>query len=629
MIQKAVCVPEGAQKTKRRNPNLSRLEMNASAAANETVARLYEETARRAAGTAGVCPVDLTLSYIRLSHAQSCGKCVPCRVGLGQLGSLLEQILDGKANEATLRLLRRTARDIAATADCAIGREAAKVVLDGMDAFRTDYEAHLKDGRCDENSQTGVPCVVRCPANVDIPGYMALVKAGRYADAVKLIRKDNPMVTACAYICEHPCERACRRSLVDSPVNIRGLKRFAVDHAGEVEQPKPQPETGKRVAVIGGGPSGLSCAYYLTLMGHSVTIYDNKKQLGGMLRYGIPAYRFPREKLDAEIASILSVGIEVKLGVKVGADVTLEQLKQEYDCVYLAIGAHSDKKVGIPGEDSKNVMSAVTLLRGIGDGEYPDFTGKQVVVIGGGNVAMDVCRTSLRLGAKKVTCVYRRRQEDMTALAEEVEGALSEGVILKTLSAPANIEADENGVAKCLWAQPQIVGAADKSGRPSPCKADLPEERIPADLIIAAVGQAVESKPFEAEGLPVNRGAFIAGKDGFVADKVYSGGDCVTGPATAIKAIAAGKAAAANIDEYLGGKHEIRVELDIPSASLRSLPAFGRVNGGERDAMERKCDFKDVECGMTKEGACQEASRCLRCDHFGYGAFREGRNVKW
>ncbi len=609
---------------------MSRLDLNASIPAREAVEHLYRDLARRIeASPAGLCPVELTLNFVRMSHAQSCGKCVPCRSGLGQMSAILEQILDGKANMASLRILEKTARGIAATADCAIGREAARLVLDGLEGFRADFEAHAKDGCCGDYQANPVPCVSRCPAGVDIPGYVALVKEGRYADAVKLIRKDNPMVTACAYICEHPCEAGCRRRMADAPVDIRGLKRFAVDHSGEVEQPKCAPATGKRVAVIGGGPRGLSCAYYLALMGHSVTIYENKKQLGGMLRYGIPAYRFPREKLDAEIASILSVGIDVKKGVKVGADVTLEALKQEYDCVYLAIGAHSEKKVGIPGEDSGNVMSAVELLRGIGDGEYPDFTGKRVVVIGGGNVAMDVCRTSLRLGAAKVTCVYRRRQEDMTALAEEVEGALAEGVILKTLSAPAHIEADGSGNAVALWAQPQIVGAADKSGRPAPCKADLPEEAIPADLIIAAVGQAVESAPFEAEGVSTKRGAIVAGKDGFVAEKLYSGGDCVSGPATAIRAIAAGKAAAANIDEYLGYHHAISADVEIPAASLRLLPAYGRVGAAERDASVRKCDFEDVECGMTQEGACQEASRCLRCDHFGFGSFRGGRNVKW
>ena len=502
-------------------------------------------------------------------------------------------------------------------------------MLDGLAGFRDDYEEHIKHHRCLAGLQLPVPCVHMCPAGVDVPGYMALVGEDRCADAVRLIRKDNPFPTACAYICEHPCEARCRRRMIDDAINIRGLKRYAVDNAGEVPQPACAEPTGKKVAVIGGGPSGLSCAYYLTLMGHKVTIFEERHQLGGMLRYGIPAYRFPREKLDAEIASILSLGIEVKTDVALGKDLQVADIKDDFDCMYIAIGAHQDKKVGIPGEDSGNVMSAVELLRGIGDGEYPDFTGKQVVVIGGGNVAMDVCRTSLRLGAAKVTCVYRRRQADMTALAEEVEGALAEGVILKTLSAPAHIEADENGNAICLWAQPQIVGAADKSGRPAPVKAELPEERIPADLIIAAVGQAIESAPFEAEGVPTKRGAIVAGKDGFVADQVYSGGDCVSGPATAIRAIAAGKAAAANIDEYLGYHHEISVDVSVPAASLRLLPAYGRAGASERDASVRKCDFDDVECGMTREAACQEASRCLRCDHFGFGSFRGGRTEKW
>ena len=238
--------------------------------------------------------------------------------------------------------------------------------------------------------------------------------------------------------------------MVDDAINIRGLKRYAVDHAGVVPQPECAPATGKKVAIIGGGPSGLSCAYYLALMGHGVTVYEEREQLGGMLRYGIPSYRFPREKLDAEIESILSLGIEVHTGVTVGRDVWLEKLEQEYDCIYIAIGAHQDNKTGIPGENSKNVISAVEMLRAIGDNEMPDFTGKQVVVIGGGNVAMDVTRSSIRLGADKVTCVYRRRQADMTALPDEITGALAEGAELMTLAAPVRIEADEDGAAKAL-----------------------------------------------------------------------------------------------------------------------------------------------------------------------------------
>ena len=593
---------------------------------------LYRDVERRiAASPPGLCPVDMALNFLQLCHAQTCGKCVPCRVGLGQLTKLMNQVLDGTATMETLAIIEKTARSIVNTADCAIGRDAARLVLDGLEGFRDDYIEHIKYHRCLAGLNLPVPCVAMCPAGVDVPGYMALVGEGRNADAVRLIRKDNPMPVACAYICEHPCEARCRRNMIDDSINIRGLKRYAVDNAGDVPQPACAEPTGKKIAVIGGGPSGLSCAYYLTLMGHKVTIFEERHQLGGMLRYGIPAYRFPREKLDAEIASILSLGIDVRTDVALGRDLQVGDIKDDFDCMYIAIGAHQDKKVGIPGEDSKNVMSAVEMLRGIGDNVYPDFSGKKVVVIGGGNVAMDVTRSSVRLGADKVTCVYRRRVEDMTALPDEITGALAEGAELATLMAPVRIEANEKGEAVALWVQPQIIGEADKSGRPRPNKADLPEERIPADIIVVAIGQGIEIAGFEQAGVPVKRGTFVAGLSGQVNDmaNVFAGGDCVTGPATAIRAIAAGKVAAANIDEHLGFHHEITVDVDIPVPKLNNLPPHGRINTTEREAGERKCDFEDIECGLTAEGACNEASRCLRCDHFGYGNFRGGRERKW
>ena len=404
-----------------------------------------------------------------------------------------------------------------------------------------------------------------------------------------------------------------------------------MDHAGDVPQPVCAPPTGKKVAIIGGGPSGLSCAYYLALMGHKVTVFEERAKLGGMLRYGIPSYRFPRHLLDAEIDSILSLGIEAHTNTTVGTDVWVEELQKDYDCLYIAIGAHQDKKVGIPGEDCKNVMSAVEMLRAIGDDVMPDFTGKQVVVIGGGNVAMDVTRSSIRLGAEKVTCVYRRRIEDMTALPDEVTGAMAEGAEIEALMAPVRIEANENDEAVALWVQPQIPGEADKTGRPRPEKADLPERRIPADIIVVAIGQGIEIAGFEQSGVPIKRGTFVAASSSQVGNmnNVFAGGDCVTGPATAIRAIAAGKVAAANIDEHLGFHHDITVELDIPAPKLNNSPPHGRISTTEREAAERKNDFEDIECGLTCEGACTEAARCLRCDHYGYGIFRGGRNSKW
>jgi len=406
---------------------VSRLDIMTPSHAQTVIDGLYRDVERRiAASPPGLCPVDLAKSFLDLCHAQTCGKCVPCRIGLGQLSELMEQVLEGEATMETISIIERVARVIVNSADCAIGRDAARLVLDGVQGFRDDYEEHILRHRCLGGMREPVPCVALCPAGVDIPGYLVLIKYGRYADAVRLIRKDNPFPSACAYICEHPCEARCRRNMIDDAVNIRGLKRYAVDNAGYVPQPDCAEPTGKKVAVIGGGPSGLSAAYYLALMGHKVTVYEKCAKLGGMLRYGIPNYRLPREVLDAEIASMLALGIDVHVNVNVGDDVTFDELRQQNDALYIALGAHTDKKTGIEGEDAEGVISAVEMLREIGDDHMPDFRNKDIVVIGGGNVAMDVCRSAVRLGARKVSCVYRRRQEDMTALPEEVEGAVAE-----------------------------------------------------------------------------------------------------------------------------------------------------------------------------------------------------------
>ncbi len=611
---------------------MSRLEVKMPAQTQAVIEQIYSSMERRIkANPPGLCPVDMTLNFLNLCQAQTCGKCVPCRIGLDQLSQMIRQVLDGEPDDEILERIRTTAQVVVDSADCAIGMDAGQLVLNALVAFRDDFEEHVKTGRCLGCLEDAVPCVAKCPAAVDIPGYVALVNEGRCADAIKLIRKDNPFPVSCAYICEHPCEQRCRRNMVDGAINIRGLKRYAVDMAGDVENPPCAESTGKTVAVVGGGPSGLTAAYYLTLMGHKVTVFDMHKKLGGMMRYGIPSYRYPREKLDGEIASILSLGIEAHTNVKIGVDIAFEELKKNYDAVYVAIGAHTDKKVGIEGEDAKGVISAVEMLRGIGNEEMPDFTGKNVAVIGGGNVAMDCTRSAVRLGAKTVTCVYRRRQEDMTAQAEEVEGAIAEGAEVLTLHAPLRVEVDEQGRAAALWAQPQIIGEMDKAGRPRPNTASVEPIRIPADVVIVAIGQAIEYQSFENAGIKVNRGGTLAA-DTYTRTNlvgVFSGGDCVTGPATVIRAIAAGKAAAANIDEYLGYQHRIQVDVTVPTPRSTDLNPRGRVNCRERAAAERKHDFACMEHCMTCEEATKESSRCLRCDHFGYGIFKGGRVEKW
>lgn len=593
---------------------------------------LYRDMQRRiGASPLGLCPIDMSLNFLRMCHAQTCGKCVPCRIGLGQLTKLLEQVLDGNGEMETIDLIGHTAEVISDTADCAIGYEAAKMVLMGVRGFRDDYEEHVTHGRCISGLKHSIPCTAVCPAHVDVPGYIALVKAGRYEDAVRLIRKDNPFPSVCGYVCEHPCEERCRRHMVDDAVNICGIKRYAVDHAGDIPVPVCAASTGKRVAVVGGGPGGLTAAYFLTLMGHKTVVYEQRHRLGGMLRYGIPDYRLPQEVLDADIRYILDTGVEAVTDAAIGRDIQLEELKKDYDAVYISIGAHDDRKLGIQGEDSIHVVSAVQMLRGIGEKEIPDLAGKRVCVIGGGNVAMDATRTALRLGASHVACVYRRRMEDMTALEEEIAQVQAEGGEILTLQAPERIEPDQEGKVAALWVQPQIISDIGPDGRAGVSRASKEPVRIPCDYVIVAIGQAIHSQPFADSGIGTRRGAIQAEKSGFVpgSGNVFAGGDAVSGPATVIRAVAAGKVAADNIDSFLGGDHTIRVDVQVPPPQLTNRPACGRVNLTSRSIEEITGDFTLVSEGMSEEACMQECGRCLRCDHFGFGSFKGGRNIKW
>ena len=603
--------------------------INQQSPAQVKVDELYEcLSRRRGASPFGSCPVDLSSAFVKLCLAQSCGKCVPCRIGLDRLQALLEKILDKKATMDDLRAVEDCAQSIYDSADCAIGFEAASLVLSGLAAFRDDYISHIEKGVCTEHF-AAVPCSAGCPAHVDIPGYMALVKAGRYADAVRVIRKDNPFPSTCGLICEHPCEKHCRRQLVDDSLNIRGIKRYAVEHAGEVPAPECAPDNGKRVAVIGGGPAGLTAAYFLRLKGFGVTVFEKRKKRGGMLRYGIPAYRLPDKDLDWDIDNILTTGMEIRCGVAVGRDITFQEIRDQFDAVFLSIGAHGASKLGCEGEDAQGVLYAVDLLGDLGEGNPPDFTGKRVVVVGGGNVAMDATRTSMRLGAASVTCVYRRRIADMTALPEEVEGAAAEGCEIRQLLAPVRI-ATENDRVTGFVVQPQITGPI-RNGRPMPIPADEPEETIPCDVVIIAIGQAIDSAYFANEGVKTRRNRIVAELNAEVSgtEGIFAGGDCYTGPATVIRAIDAGKVAADSIEKYLGLHVPIRCDVEIPVPDTSLKLAWGRVNMKERLANERKHDLELMEYCMTEQEACQECSRCLRCDHYGYGGFRGGRVREW
>ncbi len=613
---------------------MSRLTIKSASRVQTTMEGIYTDMERRIiASPPGICPVDLTAAFLKLCRAQTCGKCVPCRIGLTQIANMIYEVQSNTATMETLEQIRNTARIIEDSADCALGVEAARMILRSLDGCWEDYVEHVQHHHCSSVVTQSIPCVASCPAGVDIPGYVALVEQERYADAVRLIRKDNPLPVACAMICEHPCESRCRRTLLDAPINIRGLKLAAVNFAGTVPAPKCAEPTGKRVAIIGGGPSGLSAAYYLQLMGHQCTIFEKRKHLGGMLRYGIPGYRLPRERLQADIDCILSTGVEVRRETGVGKGegmISMEKLREDYDAVFISIGAHDDKKLGILNEDAEGVLSAVDMMGAIGDGIMPDFKGKRVCVVGGGNVAMDCTRSAIRCGAEKVSIVYRRRVVDMTAQTEEVQGALEEGAEMLDLHAPVSIEVNRDGHVTGLWTEPKQVGLIHNR-RADVIGSGRAPELIPCDVVVVAVGQSIDAQYFAEEGIPIKRGVIDAQEWTAVdnAEGVFAGGDCVTGPKTAIRAIAAGKVAAANIDNYLGYYHQITVDVEIPEVSLRDHKYCGRINLSERSPAERKDDFDLMEKPMTAKDASQEASRCLRCDHFGCGIFKGGRRNEW
>ncbi|MCL2151012.1 MAG: NAD(P)-binding protein [Coriobacteriia bacterium] len=596
----------------------------------EIMEELYSTVEDRLRGsTMTTCPVEFASSFIKLAASQSCGKCTPCRIGLNQLARLIDNVLDGYGFIEDLDLMVELAESIYASSDCAIGYESAAVALRSLKGFKDDYLFHIEHNDCGADSFEPVPCKAGCPAGVDIPGYIALVKAGRYSEALGLIRKDNPFSVVCGLVCEHPCEDYCRRAVMDDPINIRGIKRFA-NEQGQIDPLPPRAAlTGKRVAIIGGGPSGLTCAYYLALMGHSPVIFEQRQALGGMLRYGIPAYRLPREELQAEVDHLLAAGVEVRNGVRVGQDISIQEITDEFDAVYLAIGAHSDNRLGLEGEDAQGIYSAVELLRKVGDYDLPDFSGKDVIIVGGGNVAMDAARTALRLGAKSSRIVYRRRVLDMTALPAEIEMARAEGCLINELAAPVAIQVADGQVSG-LTVQPQIVSGM-QSGRPVPVALDAEPYTIACDVMVVAIGQTIDSADFAAYGLPTNRGRIQALADASLAgyEGVFSGGDCVTGPASAVRAIAGGKAAARNIDSFLGFNHIIANDTEVPPALAKGNAYCARSNMIELVKSQLAGDFAITEQSFSCQEAMQESDRCLRCDHFGLSALRGGRALSW
>jgi NADPH-dependent glutamate synthase beta subunit-like oxidoreductase len=462
---------------------------------------------------------------------------------------------------------------------------------------------------------TKVPCREACPAGIDVPRYLRLIVAGQYAEALAVIREKIPFPAVCGYVCPAPCEMKCQLAQVtDAPEAIRTLKRFVADNAsgGRQQQSEGAP-TGKRVAVVGSGPAGLTAAYYLAELGHEPTVFEALPKPGGMMRTGIPAYRLPFDVLDAEIEAIRSAGVEIRTGARIESPDSL--LAQGFDAVFLALGAHRGVRMGIDGEDSPGVIDALSFLRSVNMGKSP-AVGKRVAVVGGGNAAVDAARTALRLGAKEVTIVYRRTKAEMRAYPEEVNEALNEGVKIVFLATPSRIVTKDGRLAmECQRTAPH---SRDASGPPRAIEGS--GFTVDAEIVIAAVGQEPEIPPGFSLSL---RGRTIAtAPDSMATSKagVFAGADCVTGPSSVIEAIAAGRQAAIAIDRYLGGRGVIEEGLapleEAMTPAKENYPSLTAIRNQIPllPVAERLKGFPLVELPLTPEIAALEANRCLKCD---------------
>ncbi len=481
-----------------------------------------------------------------------------------------------------------------------------------------------------KENTTAPPCQCACPAGIDVPRYIRRIKEGKFDEALAVIREKIPFPSVCGFACYAPCEGNCGNRQFGEPIAIRALKRAAAEKGGDLwfKNLTMSPETGKRVAVVGSGPSGLSAAYYLATLGHNVTVLEALEEIGGMMRVGIPAYRLPRETLDQEIDYLKEVGVTIKTGHRVeSAD---QLLVEGFDAVYFACGAHQGAKLGIPGDDLPAVIDGISFLRKVNQGQTVEI-GERVAVIGGGNTAVDAARSAIRLGAKDVEVVYRRTAAEMTAYEEEVGAAIFEGVKIEYLATPVSV-AQKNGALVVTFTRMQL-GKPDASGRPSPVPVEGSEFTKEVDNMISAVGQAPVGT--QSLGIALSRGDFLkVDAQTLATDKagVYAGGDVVTGPASIIEAIAQGRKAAESIDRFLGGSGKIDKELAPPEQEVVVMEygaeSRARISMPCISLDERTCSFAAVEVGLSKDLAIKEAERCRGCDARQYDVQLYGEGCK-
>jgi NADH-quinone oxidoreductase subunit F len=571
------------------------------------------------------CMVDVARFFMEFCMEESCGKCTSCRVGTQKMLEILTRICNGDGRENDIETLERWAKIMQNTALCGLGQTAPNPVLSTLRYFRHEYEAHIREKHCPAVVCTNLfksPCQHACPIGMDIPAYIALVKADRLEDAYRVLLKTNPFPGICGRVCDHICETKCRRSTLDEPVNIKYLKRFITDNAPRPPARHASITQKERIAVVGAGPAGLTAARNLVLKGYGVTVFEALPEAGGMLRWGIPEYRLPRNVLGSEIKDILDLGVEISLNTRVGRDISWNDIEKKFQAVFLAAGAQKSAPIGVAGEDLAGVYGAVEFLREFNLGNRP-ATGSRVAIIGGGNSAIDAARSALRLGAEEVAILYRRLRADMPAQDEEIRAAEEEGVKIHYLVSPLRFEG-QNGRVKQVICQKMVLGDFDAGGRREPIPIPNEEFVLEVDLVLPATGQALELD-FVKPGIDLTKRGFIKIVDGTktrtTCDMVFAGGDAVRGPDTVVGAIAAGHRAALEIDTALRQERgespytSVTEEaVDIPGTVEEDIRELARLTMPEADIAQRVGDFREVELGFSRQQALTESTRCLRCD---------------
>ncbi len=602
------------------------------------------------------CMVDIARFFLSFTRDESCGKCSPCRLGTRQMLEILTRITQGRGKRGDIDLLLEIGQGVKRSSLCGLGQTCANPVLSTILHFRHEYEAHIEDKRCPAAVCEALvisPCQHTCPAGIDVPNYVAYIAEGKYIEATELIRERNPFPSICGRVCHHPCERKCRRGELDDAVSIRLLKRFAADwYFKFVDAPvEPFPVTREqKVAVVGAGPSGLTCAYFLRKWGYKTTVFEALPVGGGMMGVAIPDFRLPKEIIEREIRHIEARGVEIRYNSPVNVNRTLEDLKQEgFDAVFLGAGANMSQKMGIPGEIDglEGLVYGLGLLRDIKVGKSIGI-GEKVVVIGGGNTAVDAARSCLRFGAKEVHVYYRRTLDEMPVTELEYLEAVEEGIQFHFLTSPTRI-VSENWKVKGMECIRMQLGQADESGRRRPLPIDGSEFFVPADTVIPSVGQAPDLSFLHPDmKLEIARWGTLKVDSNTLCTNIpwiFAGGDFVTGPTTVIQAIAAGRRGAIAIDKYL---REDQSRVEIPDESLEvvykvtpgppaTLHSIVRVREDRPEVVaapaeepefelkprhpspallpaERISGFREIETGYSEQQARDEAGRCLRCD---------------